>query len=421
MNTNLEPINGEEKKTPLLKKIFTISFWQKENNWLLLLTLLLLSTVIIYLSVHSLEQFNSDAPHEYYDEPHEAEYKKMDEADIAYLTSLINVGSTSIPTPGQNIENIIDSTNSKSITIENKATFAGIRFKNNPNCRVVKDFIVSQLPYVYPQDTVKIFNLLDEQPNSLAVAYIQNTRFRVKSYFWLAGPHTYLEVIFWTIFGVIASILFYISAAIANGIGFRAQESPGHLAKIVYAPFISLIIIFSYNVISNPDSFIDVNASKGTLIISFLLGFYSSRAMKLLDKIKDVVLPYGDQTSADDKREAEESDAAAANNTGLAVSVDLTINDPAHSDQEVLQGHIAQAQVTLSPTNGTGEPITLEQNSEDELSSTFIAPTVPAGEYTLTASLSTADGENYEATEPATVNEEDTTFNLTLTKTEVSG
>lgn len=419
MNTNLEPINGEQQKMPLRKKIFTVDFWQKENNWLLLLTLLLLSTVILYLSVHSLEQFNSDAPHDYYDEPHEAEYKKMDATDIAYLTSLVNVGSTSIPTSQQKTDN--DSLSSSPSL--NNTGFAGIRFKNNPNSRDVKDFIVSQLPYVYPQDTVRVFHLLDEQPNSLAISYIQNTRFRVKSYFWLAGPHTYLEVIFWTIFGVITSILFYISSAIANGIGFRAQESPGHLAKIVYAPFISLIIIFSYNVISNPDSFIDVNASKGTLIISFLLGFYSSRAMKLLDKIKDVVLPYGDKTSADESREVEASNAVIANNTStnLPVSVDLTINDPAHSNQEVLQGHIAQAQVVLSPTDGIGEPINLEQNSDDELSSTFIAPIVPSGGYTLTANLTTADGENYEAAEPVTVNEEDSSFNLTLTKTEVSG
>lgn len=365
-----------------------------------------------------MEKFKAESPGDYYDEPHEAEYKKMDVADIAYITSLINVGSTSIPTPEQ-----IDGNDTAPILpLENKATFAGIRFKDNPNSRVVKDFIVSQLPYVYPQDTVKVFNLLDEQPNALAVSFIQNTRFRVKSYFWLAGPHTYLEVIFWTIFGVIASILFYISSAIANGIGFRSEESPGHLAKIVYAPFISLIIIFSYNVISNPDSFIDVNASKGTLIISFLLGFYSSRAMKLLDKIKDVVLPYGDKTTADEDREKKDTETLAINAaTTKNVNVDLTINDPAHNDQEVLQGHIAQAQVTLSPTGGTGDSITLEQNSEDELSSTFIAPIVPLGEYTLTANLTTADGENYEATEPVTVNEEDSTFNLTLTKTEVSG
>ncbi len=418
MNTNLEPINGAEKKTPLIKKLFTIEFWQKENNWLLLLTLLLLVTLTVYLSVHSMEQYNSDAPHEYYDEPHEAEYKKMDDADIAYLTSLINVGSTSIPIPGQNIPKENDTTS----ILQDEATFAGIRFEHNPNNRVVKDFIVSQLPYVYPQDTVKVFNLLDEQPNSLAVAYIQNTRFRVKSYFWLAGPHTYLEVIFWTIFGVIASILFYISSAIANGIGFKPEESPGHLAKIVYAPFISLIIIFSYNVISNPDSFIDVSASKGTLIISFLLGFYSSRAMKLLDKIKDVVLPYGDQTSADARRDTDTEENSTTNATKpVDVSIEVSINDPNHEDQEALQAHISQTTVTLTPKQEGAEPIVLKQEGEDELDSTFKADSILVGEYVLKAKLTTTEGNNYEGDEEVSVGEETNTFAIALTKTEVSG
>lgn len=419
MNTNLEPINKEDVKRPLLKKIFTMNFWLKENNWLGLLTFLLLLTVSIYFVMHDLDTQPKSYNDDFFSEPHEAEFKKMDASDISYITSLINVGSTSIPPPSQTGYTTPDS---GSLTQTDLAQFAGIRFKDNPNSRAVKDYIIYQLPHVYPQDTLKVFSLLDQQPNSLAVNFIQNARFRVKSYFWLAGPHTYIEIIFWTIFGVISSILFYIAMAIANGTGFKPSESPGHLAKIVYSPFISLIIIFSYNYLSNPDSFIDVSASKGTLIISFLLGFYSSRAMKLLDKLKDLILPYGDDSKSIAVPTMQtDPELLTAQATKANVSVDLAINDPSHEDQEVLQGHMAQAQVTLTPTDSTSAPITLEQNSEDELSSTFIAPTVPSGEYTLAANLTTADGENYEGTEPITVNAEDNTFNLTLTKTEVSG
>lgn len=212
--TNLEPINPEEAKKPLWKKIFTLEFWQKQNNWLLLLCILLVATLVVYINIHSLEQYTTEESKDYYDEPHEAEYKKMDEGDIAYITSLINVGSTSIPVPVLNSNNTNDSAAGNQ---NNTAAYTDIDFSKNPKNRAVKDYIVSQLPHVYPRDTVKIFNLLDEQPNSLAVSFIQNARFRVKSYFWLAGPHTYLEIVFWTIFGVISSILFYIAAAIANG------------------------------------------------------------------------------------------------------------------------------------------------------------------------------------------------------------
>ncbi|MGV3596319.1 MAG: hypothetical protein ACO1PI_00550 [Bacteroidota bacterium] len=295
------------------------------------------------------------------------------------------------------------------------------QFKNNPNNRAVKNFILAQLPNIFPEDTTKIFALLDLQPNNLVVTFIQNARFKVKSYFWLAGPHTYVEVIFWTIFGVITSILFYIAMAISKGTGFKPSETPGHLAKIAYSPFISLIIIFSYNYLSNPDSFFDVSASKGTLIISFLLGFYSSRAMKLLDKLKDIVLPYGDDSkSVITPTSTTDPSLMAANPVGSSVNVDINLNDPQHPDAEELNGHISQTVVSLVPQGG-GEPILLNKTGEDELEGLFAAQNVPTGNYTLTANLTTTDGGNYGGNQDIQVINGENTYILTLTKTEVSG
>ena len=288
-NTIINPDGTITKKPNLFQKMMTPEFWQRQNVWLTFLIVLLLLTVIIYLGVHSMEKYNPAQKGLYFDDPHEAEFKKMDAVDVSQITALINEGSTNIPTPEQ-INSTVVGRDSGAITVSTPVDVT-IRFATNPNNRAVKDYILQQLPYVYPEDTAKVFSLLDQQPNALAVNYIQNARFRVKSYFWLAGPHTYLEIIFWTIFGVLTSILFYVAVAISNGSGFKPAETPGHLAKIAYSPFISLIIIFSYNYLSNPDSIVDVEASKGTLIISFLLGFYSSRAMKLLDKLKDIFLP----------------------------------------------------------------------------------------------------------------------------------
>lgn len=416
MTTNLS--TDIPTKKPWYKKVFTLEFWQKQNNWLLLLIIMLVGTLIIYLSVHSLEQFTAEKANKYFDDPHEAEYKTMDNADISHITALINAGSTFIPTA--NLVQV-DSTTGEQIV----QAMPNVRFKDNPNCRVVKDYVLSQLPYVYPQDTAKIFSLLDEQPNSLAVSFIETARFRVKSYFWLSGPHTYLEIIFWTIFGVLTSILFYIGAAIANGTGFKPEETPGHLAKIAYSPFISLIIIFSYNLISNPDSFLDVSASKGTLIVSFLLGFYSSRAMKLLDKLKDVVLPYGENTSADNRRQLHEAEVTAAaqnmlENQASNVEVDITLNDPAHPDAEDLNNHIGQTQVLLIPDE-EGEPIQLQKTGDDEQEGIFTANNVQQGNYTLTATLSTTDGGNYQATQPIQVINGQNTYTIALNKTDANG
>lgn len=408
----------QEERKKWVKHIFTAEYWQEQNHWLAFLTFILVLTVGVYLAMHNLEKYTEGEAKTYYDDPHEAEFKTMDANDISYLTSLINEGSTSIPV-GSTLQAEEDSGSTEK---QNQSTV--LRFKLNPNSHTVKKYIVNQLPYVYPDDTVKIFSLLDEQPNSLAINFIQNAKFRVKSYFWLAGPHTYVEIIFWTIFGVITSILFYIAMAIANGTGFKPSETPGHLAKIVYSPFISLIIIFSYNYLSNPDSFIDVSASKGTLIISFLLGFYSSRAMKLLDKLKDLILPYGDDSKSvavpTMQTDPEFMIAQAVEAANSTVEVDVQINDPQHPDDEELNGHIAQTIVTLTNTAG-GEPINLEKTGDDELDGKFSTQNVPQGNYNLVASLATTDGGNYTASQTVQVINGDNTYNLTLTKTEVSG
>lgn len=408
----------QEERKKWVKHIFTAEYWQEQNHWLAFLTFILVLTVGVYLAMHNLEKYTEGEAKTYYDDPHEAEFKTMDANDISYLTSLINEGSTSIPV-GSTLQAEEDSGSAEK---QNQSTV--LRFKLNPNSQTVKKYIVNQLPYVYPDDTVKIFSLLDEQPNSLAINFIQNAKFRVKSYFWLAGPHTYVEIIFWTIFGVITSILFYIAMAIANGTGFKPSETPGHLAKIVYSPFISLIIIFSYNYLSNPDSFIDVSASKGTLIISFLLGFYSSRAMKLLDKLKDLILPYGDDSKSvavpTMQTDPEFMIAQAVEAANSTVEVDVQINDPQHPDDEELNGHIAQTIVTLTNTAG-GEPINLEKTGDDELDGKFSTQNVPQGNYNLVASLVTTDGGNYTASQTVQVINGDNTYNLTLTKTEVSG
>lgn len=418
MENNTTETNNAPK--PLYKKIFTLTFWQEQNHWLALLIVILVATVGVYLAIHSLDQYETTDNKKYFDDPHEAEYKTLDAADISYITSLINDGSANMLTTIESAEQEVEEGDTPLVNATT-AKFTQQQFKNNPNNRAVKNFILAQLPYIFPEDTTKIFALLDLQPNNLVVTFIQNARFKVKSYFWLAGPHTYVEVIFWTIFGVITSILFYIAMAISKGTGFKPSETPGHLAKIAYSPFISLIIIFSYNYLSNPDSFFDVSASKGTLIISFLLGFYSSRAMKLLDKLKDIVLPYGDDSkSVITPTSTTDPSLMAANPAGSTVNVDINLNDPQHPDAEELNGHISQTVVSLVPQSG-GEPIVLNKTGEDELEGLFVAQNVPTGNYTLTANLTTTDGGNYGGNQDIQVINGENTYTLTLTKTEVSG
>ena len=112
-------------------------------------------------------------------------------------------------------------------------------------------------------------------------------------YFWLNNDWKYMEIIFWSIFGVIANLLYKSSDAVAQGIFDRRAELTLYTAKICYAPLISLVIIFSYSTLSDSNEVHFDNTSLELLVFSFILGFFSSRAIELLNKVKDVLLPGG--------------------------------------------------------------------------------------------------------------------------------
>lgn len=110
------------------------------------------------------------------------------------------------------------------------------------------------------------------------------------SYFWLNGDRKYLEVIFWSVFGVLASLLYIASEKMRKN-DFKPGELPVYWAKLFYAPLITLIIVFSYKIITSSGEAKFDNTSIEIIIFSFVLGFFSGRAIELLNKIKDVILP----------------------------------------------------------------------------------------------------------------------------------
>lgn len=133
---------------------------------------------------------------------------------------------------------------------------------------------------------------------------IPNYPIRVKSYFWLTEGNrkrelntcygtegsVYLEIIFWTWFGLIASLLYSVSEALKTQL-FDLKELNTHIAKFFYAPLCSLIIYFSINKLISQGDIELAEFSKGTIILAFILGFFSGRAIELLTRIKDLILP----------------------------------------------------------------------------------------------------------------------------------
>ncbi len=118
----------------------------------------------------------------------------------------------------------------------------------------------------------------------------------LRSYFWFGNEFKYFEVIFWSLFGVLCSLLFVCSEGLRNG-KFNENEEFIYWAKLFYTPAIALIIIWGYKQFVMPQtagSKIEIDESSyGLLVASFIIGFFSRRGIDLLTKIKDVIMPSG--------------------------------------------------------------------------------------------------------------------------------
>ncbi len=154
-------------------------------------------------------------------------------------------------------------------------------------------------------DSIGLRKSLESFNTTKFVMVIANFPIRVKSYFWLTGGSSnycgklegsvYLEITFWTWFGLIASLLFSVSDALQTA-DFDSKQIGLHISKFFYAPFVSLVIYFSINRLISDGATSMGEFSHGTLVLSFILGFFSRRAIDLIDRIKELILPLNNNT-----------------------------------------------------------------------------------------------------------------------------
>lgn len=145
---------------------------------------------------------------------------------------------------------------------------------------------------------------LEEATPEESTAYLNQTRFKVKSYFWLIGPSVYWEVVFWTLFGVLCNLLFILGAVGSNATTdmanpqsqFDNSEILGQVARLLYAPLCTLAVILGYNFFKD-QNVVDIDSSKGLIVFAFIGGYYSSRVIALMDRLKDVLLPNSGSSS----------------------------------------------------------------------------------------------------------------------------
>lgn len=121
-------------------------------------------------------------------------------------------------------------------------------------------------------------------------AVLSNYPIKVKSYFWLTDKMVYLEILFWSIFGLIASLLYNVSESLRTG-EFMPAEISVHVAKLFYAPLCAVVIYLSINALTSSGDLALTEFSNSTIVLSFILGFFSGRTIELLNKVKDLLLP----------------------------------------------------------------------------------------------------------------------------------
>jgi hypothetical protein len=264
-------------------------------------------------------------------------------------------------------------------------------------------------------------------------SFLVNLRLKVRSYFWLTGPSVYLEIIFWSIIGVICSILFGVGSAARvapdNSVyHFSASQVPYDIAKLFYAPFFTIVLVLGYNYIKHRNV-IEVNTNEGMIAFSFVAGLFAGRLMALIERVKDILLPetvanprYAAttakttvktkekkplETATEEKRDelitetetedynfTQTSSFEAASVNEVVIELKLDINGLFEEEKsEILEAGFDNAVVTLHSVNG--RDVIRARKTGDKTVPLFLASNMEAGIYIVRATLTQKLSDDY--------------------------
>lgn len=309
-----------------LKEVFRNSLW-----WFLSCTVLLLLLLTVYLIMHS----------------------HKPGGEIIKLTKQETI----------DISNILDSDTSllnNNIFIESK--------------KYAYNYLFSIHDIYSSRDSILIRNHFDQYKNKQAfLNAIANFPIKIKSYFWLTGDFLLLEIIFWTLFGVIANLLYNVSESMKSigedrgdaSQGFKESELPVHWAKLLYAPLSAIIITLSISALSSEGDISLSEFHSGQIVLSFILGFFSGRTIDLLNRIKDLILPLG-------KSDPESNSTNSTNNQNVDFEIVFADNKPTPST-------ITTANITLRSLTDTLFSKIVSANDKGKF---FISNLIP-GDYLI--------------------------------------
>jgi hypothetical protein len=281
-----------------MKKEFWDFMSYSEKKWFQLLLITLSALVIIYITLHLV--FSNTNKFEYI----QLNTDQTQQINRIYFdtdsTSKRDIDNIKKDTPNTTANQTVDTPKFKIASQKKDSCNCEAYSKNH---RVIK-YLTNEFDGKIDTTQLDSLNSYLRCARPLeAVGFLFKVRFKVHSYFWLSDPSIYFEIIFWTWFGVIASLLFNIGQVSRNSTNnpkdlstyFDSSEIPSQVAKIAYAPLCTLIIVFGYHLF-NDKSLADISSGKGVIVFGFIGGFYSSRLISFLDRLKDLLLPNSGKT-----------------------------------------------------------------------------------------------------------------------------
>ncbi|MEO9482638.1 MAG: hypothetical protein ABJG47_04305 [Ekhidna sp.] len=167
---------------------------------------------------------------------------------------------------------------------------------NNIDTTTSKHLIQDYLLHVGYSDSIDFPSLwlaIKSLPSTELRLYLNGYEFSENSPFWLTGYYTFIEIIFWSLFGVLASLLFHGTEAIRKG-EFDQKEQSVHWAKLMYSPLVTIVLILSIEALTEGGDINLDGLSYWLVVLSFIFGFFSRKSIDLLDRLKDIIFRSSD-------------------------------------------------------------------------------------------------------------------------------
>ncbi|GAB5417105.1 MAG: hypothetical protein Crog4KO_19710 [Crocinitomicaceae bacterium] len=177
------------------------------------------------------------------------------------------------------------------------------------------------------KDSSQLDTLIQEQGVD-NVNYLATYPFRVNSYFWLTDYWVLIEVIFWSLFGLMANLMYSVTRSREEDVDgdgkldkyevFDPTRIPEHIGKFWYTPFTSVVIYLSLDALTSSGEIKETPEGAYVVVFAFILGFFTRRTIALLRKLKDIFFPSDDSSSpapSEPQESEQETDPDNGNET----------------------------------------------------------------------------------------------------------